>query len=102
MKLQIFAIKDRAIAAFMQPFFAPSIGGALRAFQDAMNDGSTPMNKHPDDYDLWHLGEWDDQSGEFVCETGLAKDPLPTQLAMGKNMITRGQHEMPNSKNHNL
>lgn len=89
MKLQVFAIKDRAIAGFMQPFFAHTIGAAVRAFQDGMNDPQTPMAKHPEDYDLWHLGEWDDQTGDFYRNPGTKNMEViwPQQIAIGKNMI---------------
>lgn len=80
MKLEIFAVRDRQLAAYMQPFFAPTIGSAIRAFSDGMNDGTTPMAKHPDDYDLWHLGSFNDNTGELVKIE-------PTQVAVGKNLI---------------
>lgn len=83
--MQIFAIKDRALNAFMQPFPAPTIGAAIRAFADGINDGSTPMNKHPDDYDLWHISSWNDNTGKYTeLEQG------PTQVAIGKNMVRFG------------
>lgn len=86
MKLQVCAIKDRALNAFMQPFFAQTTGAAIRAFQDGVNDGTTPMNKHPDDYDLWWLAEWDDQTGMFVANPD-DRSELPQQLALGKNLV---------------
>lgn len=89
MHIQIFAIKDRATNAFMQPFFAPTIGAAVRAFVDGMNDDNTPMAKHPDDYDLWHLGDFDDQVGHFTPPMGQLGNPangVPIQIAIGKNV----------------
>lgn len=63
MKMQLFSIKDTALQAYMQPFFAHTRAAAVRAFTDGINDNSTPMNKHPEDYELYHVGEYDDQLG---------------------------------------
>lgn len=82
MVLQIFAIKDRAVQAFMQPFFAPTIGAAIRAFSDGINDKQHAMNAHPDDYDLYHIGEWTDNSGGLM-----QTEEHPKQVAIGKNLI---------------
>lgn len=62
----ICAIKDRAIDSFLQPFFTPAVGSALRAFGDEVNKSGSPMNAHPDDYDLYELGLFTDQSGEIT------------------------------------
>lgn len=51
----IFAIKDKALDAFLAPFSSPSIGVACRHFSDEINNPDSPMFKHPEDYDLWHL-----------------------------------------------
>lgn len=89
MKLQVFAVRDRAIGAFMQPWFAPSVGAAIRAFTDSVNDATSPWNKHPDDYDLWHLGEWDDQNGRFeVSESGVLAGAV-AQIALGKQVVIK-------------
>lgn len=59
----IYAIRDNQVEAFSQPFYSPTHGSALRAFSDHVNEKGTPANKHPSDYDLFHLGEFDDQVG---------------------------------------
>lgn len=72
------AIKDRALDAFMRPFFAQTKGQAIRMFNDEINNQDSPMFKHPDDYDLYYLGTWDDKTGETT-------EQHPEQLALGKN-----------------
>jgi hypothetical protein len=37
----------------------------MRHFGDAVNDQSTMFNKHPEDYALYELGEYDDDTGQF-------------------------------------
>lgn len=61
--LVICAVRDSAVGAYMQPFTAQSRGAAVRAFVDAVNDGSTPMNKHPEDYELFEIGEFNEETG---------------------------------------
>lgn len=76
----ILAVHDRALDAFLPPWTAPAPGGAIRAFQDAINDQQSPMNKHPDDYDLYQLAVYDDNTGKIT--------PLdePKQIAIGKQL----------------
>lgn len=65
MKLYAFAIRDKKVEAFMPVFFVRARGEAVRHFMDACNDKSTPFNKHPGDYELFELAQFDDVSGEF-------------------------------------
>lgn len=76
----VVAVRDRAMDAFMQPFFVPSIGMALRSFGDEVNRSESPMYSHPEDYDLYQIGSYDDATG--------ALSPIPPhQLAIGKDSV---------------
>lgn len=66
MQLQIFAVYDKKAAAYLEPFFMTSKGMANRAFADAVNDGKSPFNKHPEDYALWYVGVWEVEEGLLV------------------------------------
>lgn len=66
MKLEIFAVYDAATGAFLQPFFSPSKGAALRSLTDAVNDEKHEFSRHSSDYTLFILGSWDDNSGVFT------------------------------------
>lgn len=82
MKYFVFTIRDRAVNAFMQPWFSPSDGGAIRSFTDEINRAhpDNNLNKHPEDYDLYRIGMYDDQSGTI--------DPqLPEMIAVGKSVL---------------
>lgn len=93
MKMEIFAVKDRALNAFMRPFFAQTIGQAIRSFSDEINrpgghqvGSENHMNMHPEDYDLWHLGSFNDATGTFSAEPDDRQD-WPRQVAIGKNVL---------------
>lgn len=66
-KVNVVAVRDRAVQAFSRPFFVPSIAAAVRSFTDEVNRNAedNPMNKHPDDYELWELAWFDEESGLF-------------------------------------
>lgn len=63
---KIYAIRDIKAAHYGIPFFLPSNGIAIRSFSDLANDPKTTINKHPDDFQLFVIGEYDDNSGELV------------------------------------
>lgn len=65
MTLKIFSILDTKAGAFAQPFFMATTGQAIRAFTDLANDPQSMVNKHPADFRLFQLGEYDDQAGEL-------------------------------------
>lgn len=81
MHIQVVSIYDRALDAFSRPVFVNSVGQAIRSFGDEVNNVQSEMSKHPDDYDLYHLGSFDDSSGKFVCLDE------PKQLALGKQLV---------------
>lgn len=65
----IVAVLDHAVGAFSVPFFDSSKASALRNFSDAVNDSSNPNNmwhKHPEDYSLYFIGEFDEQKGLLI------------------------------------
>lgn len=68
MQLLAFAVHDDAVAAYMQPFFAPANGAAIRSFLDASANPDSPLSKHPQDYRLYRVGAFDDNTGMFTPE----------------------------------
>lgn len=65
MNFKIFTIYDSKAEAFMQPFFMPTKGSAIRAFTDSVNDPKTQFYHHPADFTLLEIGEYDDQNGNL-------------------------------------
>jgi len=86
--LRVVAVRDRALEAFMRPFFVPAVGQAIRSFQDEVNrvDKDNAINAHPADYDLWYLADFDEESGKFV-----GGDGFPKQVAIGKQCVLKGE-----------
>jgi len=64
------AVKDRAIDAYNRPFTVPTIGAAIRSFTDEVNRKDSEMYAHPEDYDLYELGTFCDNTGTFLPADG--------------------------------
>lgn len=65
MKLLAYSVYDLKALIFHPPFFMPTDGAALRAFTDTANDLNTSIGRHPADFVLFCVGEYDDQTGWF-------------------------------------
>ena len=82
MKLVLCSVKDRASDAYGRPMFVPSTGVAIRSFSDEINrqDAENQLYNHPDDFDLYEFGEFDDNTGRF----NLYEDPK--LISLGKQV----------------
>lgn len=67
MKLKVCAVHDEMAKAYMRPMFVPAKGLAIRSFLDEANrpDKENTLYQHPEDFALYYLGEWDEETGEF-------------------------------------
>lgn len=63
MKTNAYSIRDVKAEVFHAPFFLPTDGAAVRAFQDVANDTNTQIGRHPADFTLYHIGTFDDAYG---------------------------------------
>lgn len=63
MKLSMFCIWDDKTKAMLQPFFAPTVGSAVRMLGDAVADPTHGFSKHPEDYTCFRVAEFEDSSG---------------------------------------
>lgn len=61
---KIFAIYDNKAEAFMQPFYANTVGLALRIFADNVANPESIMNKNPYDFVIYEIGAFDDKTAE--------------------------------------
>nr|QJB18862.1 MAG: nonstructural protein [Microvirus sp.] len=84
MKLTLCTVKDRAADAYGRPMFVPSTGIAIRSFSDEINRVAedNQMYNHSDDFDLYELGEFDDNTGLFSLHE------QPKLLTLGKQVKT--------------
>jgi len=76
MKLQVYSVRDTKSEIFNVPFYGNTHGEAERSFITVANDPKSNIYAFPEDYDLWHLGQYDQQTGILA--------PLPTPVHMLK------------------
>jgi len=67
MEQPMVCIFDRAMNGFLRPFLVPSTGVAVRQFSDEVNRAAEDNNmyQHPEDFDLFHVGNFEDKDGTF-------------------------------------
>ena len=65
MKQQVFSIYDSKAQAYFPPFCLHNPQMAIRQFSDMVIDPESRISKHPEDYTLFQLGEWDDQTSKY-------------------------------------
>lgn len=63
MEMKVFAVFDIKAKAYMQPFFGGNAGSAMRAFGDEVVKDGSPIGRHPEDYQLFELGLFNDNTG---------------------------------------
>ena len=62
-RLKLFSVLDVKAGAFKPVFCVPSVGEAERAFLDVCSNDELDMGKHPEDYQLYCVGEFDEFEG---------------------------------------
>lgn len=65
MTQKIYSIRDQKAEYFTQPFFKKTHGEAERDFTMLVNDEKSQINKFPEDFDLYYIGDYDDQTGKM-------------------------------------
>ncbi|QXP08563.1 MAG: nonstructural protein [Arizlama microvirus] len=66
--LVVVAVRDTRIESYMQPNCMRHPGQAVRGFLDEANrpDAQNTLHNHPEDFELWILGTFDEETGEFT------------------------------------
>ena len=63
---QIFSVFDSKTGAYLKPFHESTIPSCIRSFSEACRDPESTFSKYPEDFTLFHLGHFDDQSAIFT------------------------------------
>lgn len=94
------SVFDVKAGAFIQPFFLQNRAMAHRAFRDCALDETHMFCKHPNDYALYEVGEFDDATGEFrpyvpILHQGLAINFQYTESGEDLNKELSGKLDVP-------
>lgn len=84
MKYRLCSVYDAKAKAFIAPFVMHRPEMAVRAFTACVNDESHMFHKHAEDYTLFELGEFNDETGmvsqeaqpELLCSALSVKEEL--------------------------
>lgn len=85
MNLKVYAIYDSKSEAYSKPHLELTRGLALRSWDSIVNDPNSSINKHPEDFTLFELGEYDPTSGQFQNHS--------TPLSLGVAIETHKRYE---------
>ena len=98
MILKMFTIYDQKARAYLPLFFLPMAAQAQRTFADTVNSSDHQFGKHPEDYTLIEIGEFDDSSA------AINPHPVPETIGTGIQFLqTRsGYEELKNDNSHAL
>lgn len=91
MIVKCYAIYDAKISQYRLAIFDIEDGGGMRQFSDAVNDSTpnNPWNKHPEDYSLWFVGEFDTNNGKL-------KDSVPINLVNATAVLSLKENKIEN------
>lgn len=105
MLLNCYSIYDRKALQYHAPFFQSTDGAALRSLSDLVADANTTVGRHPGDYVLYLIGQYDDQKGRMIpCEPlvhvidAVALVPAKANLPNGKDLFSRPAGDEPQGR----
>lgn len=78
MQMSIYCVYDRVAKTYYTPFFMYNDDHAKRTFMQMQRDENTPMHNSPEDFDLYHIGYFGNESG--LAEGGI------------QELVMRGMH----------
>lgn len=65
--MKIFAIRDRLLNYFQRPVMADQAPDVVAAVAAAINNGDqNDFCKKPEDFEIWQVGEFDQESGAII------------------------------------
>jgi len=63
----VFTVYDQKAHAYLPPFVLHHKDMATRIFSDCVNSNDHQFGRHPADYTLYCIGEYDDASGQLIA-----------------------------------
>ena len=76
--LQIYTIYDSKAETYNTPFLMLNDAVAVRSFQELLTDPMTTIQKNPEDYTLFHIGEFNGLTGQVK--------PIEAHIALGNGI----------------
>lgn len=80
---KLFSVYDSKSGVYSAPFMEHSNASGIRAFETGCKDKNTMMFSYPQDYTLFELGTFDDQTAKYEL---LA---TPKSLVMAQELVAK-------------
>jgi len=87
----VFTIFDAKAEAYLPPFILPKTSMAKRTFADCVNSKDHQFGAHPEDYTLFTIGTFDDETAQYNLLL------TPESLGLGVEYVINSP-EVENSK----
>lgn len=65
--MNVFTVYDSAARRYLEPFFAETVEVACRMFRALVNKEGHQFQRFPEDYTLFHIGEYDAETGMLLA-----------------------------------
>lgn len=63
----MYTVYDSKSKAYLKPFIMRTKGEAIRSFEMILRDREHPFTLNPEDYTLFELGKYDDNTAHIAC-----------------------------------
>lgn len=83
-----YSIYDSKAEYYATPVLIESRGAAIRMFATMVNEVDHQFNKYPEDYVLFELGDWDEETGVITPHSA------PISLGVGSNYKRSGEPQL--------
>ena len=109
--MKMYSIFDRTAQAYQKPFYALNDGMAVRLFSQAVNDKQSDFFNNPEDYILYHIGAFDEGTGELYAQETpvkvmyaqeLKEEDEPTKVPAVQELISRVETLLREIRNHQI
>lgn len=91
MVVKMYSLLDGKGKVYSKPFYANNDGEALRSFAEAVNNKDLVCGKYPEDFSLFRVGEWDDNTGMLS-----PADIIPVYIAKAIDFVKVDVVKVPN------
>lgn len=83
--MNLFSIKDAKSGTFGAPFSSPNGGSATRTVSMAMEDKTSLLSRYPSDFELWSMGELNEETGFIDSKTEFIVNLSTIKAALNEN-----------------
>lgn len=81
MTFKVLAVRDERTESFGNPIFVRHVGEGTRSFIDEVNREDSQFGKHPEDFALYELGLYAEETGLLV------PNDAPKRLVMARDVV---------------